>query len=50
MHAEDDRYAKFFLFTEKEVKMLCETGNEVRNLLEYPLFILSLCPVEYWDA
>ena len=23
MHAEDDRYAKFFLFTEKEVEILC---------------------------
>jgi len=47
MHAEDDRYAKLFPFTEKEVKMLCETGNGVRNLSEYPLFILSLSPVKY---
>jgi len=27
MHAIDDRYAKFFLFTETEVQILCENYN-----------------------
>jgi len=32
MHAEDDRYAKFFLFTEKEVEKLCKAHpSTVRN-------------------
>jgi len=36
MHAEDDRYAKFFLFTEKEVEILCETHDRVCALFAYP--------------
>ena len=39
MHAEDDRYAKFFLFTEKEVEMLCRAHNRVRVLRAYPLLL-----------
>jgi len=33
MHAEDDRYAKFFLFTDEEVRLLCKTheNHRVRN-------------------
>jgi len=27
MHATDDRYAKFFLFTEEEVQILCNDGR-----------------------
>jgi len=44
MHAEDDRYAKIFLFTKKEVEMLCNTNThgQVRALLAYLLFINSL--------
>ena len=37
MHAEDDRYAKFFLFTEKEVEILCESHGRVRGPFAYPL-------------
>jgi len=44
MHAEDDCYAKIFLFTEKEVEILCNTNTygQVCALLAYPLFINSL--------
>lgn len=35
MHAEDDRYAKFFLFTETEVKILCETYKRVCGLFAH---------------
>jgi hypothetical protein len=28
MHAEDDRYAKFFLFVEEEVVLLCDANKE----------------------
>jgi hypothetical protein len=31
MYAEDDRYASSFLFTEDEVRMLCESHNTVCN-------------------
>ena len=41
MHAEDDRYAKLFLFTEKEVEILCESHNRVGDSFAYPLFIQS---------
>lgn len=37
MHAEDDRYARFFLFTEKEVEVLVnEAGNNVRPSVQVP--------------
>lgn len=29
MHAEDDRYAKLFLFTEKEVEILCDNHSQL---------------------
>lgn len=29
MHAKDDRYAKFFLFTEKELEIFCDSQNQV---------------------
>ncbi|KIM72295.1 hypothetical protein PILCRDRAFT_93520 [Piloderma croceum F 1598] len=29
MHAEDDRYAKLFLFTKKEVEILCESHGQL---------------------
>ncbi|KAH9999102.1 hypothetical protein BJV77DRAFT_658918 [Russula vinacea] len=29
MHAKDDRYAKFFLFTEKELEILCDSQNQL---------------------
>ncbi|KAF8326436.1 hypothetical protein F5887DRAFT_1084531 [Amanita rubescens] len=32
MHAEDDRYAKFFLFTEKEVEILCANDRTQLNV------------------
>ena len=32
MHAEDGRYAKFFLFTETEVEILCEHYEGVCGL------------------
>jgi hypothetical protein len=35
MHAEDDRYAKFFLFTEAEVEILCETYKRVHGLFAH---------------
>jgi hypothetical protein len=41
MHAEDDRYAKFFLFTEKEVEILCKSHDRVRDPFAYPLFTQS---------
>ncbi|KAF8809619.1 DUF1703-domain-containing protein [Phlegmacium glaucopus] len=34
MHAEDDRYAKIFLFTEKEVEILCNTYAHGRLKIE----------------
>lgn len=48
MHAEDDRYAKLFLFTEKEVTILCETHSEVRSLLNipYPFTVLLQLSIE----
>jgi len=39
MHAEDDRYANLFLFTAKEVEILCETHGRVRALLTYLLLL-----------
>lgn len=42
MHAEDDRYAKLFLFTEKEVEILCDNHSQVRDPFTHPLFIHSL--------
>jgi hypothetical protein len=52
MHAEDDRYAKFFLFTEAEVKILCEESNNQPNQVcgpfTYSLFIHSIFLVKYW--
>jgi hypothetical protein len=47
MHAEDDRYAKLFLFTEKEVEILCESHGRVRGPFTYPLFTPSLSLVKY---
>ena len=41
MHAEDDRYAKLFLFTEKEVEILCDNHSQVCGLFTHPLFIQS---------
>ena len=41
MHAEDDRYAKLFLFTEKEVEILCESHGRVSGPFAYPLFTQS---------
>jgi len=41
MHAEDDRYAKLFLFTEKEVEILCESHGRVRGPFTYPFFTQS---------
>jgi hypothetical protein len=38
MHAEDDRYAKLFLFTEKEVEILCNNHGEVRSHFKDLLF------------
>ncbi|KIL58636.1 hypothetical protein M378DRAFT_311289 [Amanita muscaria Koide BX008] len=32
MHAEDDRYAKFFLFTEEEVEILCNAHERVLSI------------------
>jgi len=29
MHAKDDRYANFFLFTEQEVEILCEAKGHI---------------------
>jgi hypothetical protein len=31
MNAEDDRYARLFLFTEKEVEVLCKAHKRVRS-------------------
>ena len=42
MHAEDDRYAKLFLFTEKEVEILCDNHSQVCGPFTHPLFIHSL--------
>jgi len=39
MHAQDDRYANFFLFTEQEVEMLCKAQRHVRSLSEIWLII-----------
>jgi len=49
MHAEDDRYAKIFLFTEEEVEILCNThaDGRVRAMLAYPLLSKSLSLVKY---
>ncbi|KIM81116.1 hypothetical protein PILCRDRAFT_821941 [Piloderma croceum F 1598] len=38
MHAEDDRYAKFFLFTEKEVEILCESHGQLSIELLRPRY------------
>ena len=41
MHAEDDRYAKFFLFTEKEVEILCANDRtQVCGPFTHPLSII----------
>jgi len=34
MHAEDDRYANFFLFTEKEVQILCKSQEISAEMLQ----------------
>jgi hypothetical protein len=48
MHAKDDRYAKLFLFTEKEVEILCDnyTNSQVCGPFTHPLFIHSLSLVK----
>jgi hypothetical protein len=50
MHAKDGRYAKFFLFTEKEVEILCESNNHVCGSFSCPLFIYYLSLANYWRA
>lgn len=53
MHAKDDRYAKFFLFTETEVEILCESDNQPNQVcgpFTYPLFIHSIFLVKLWRA
>lgn len=40
MHAEDDRYAKFFLFTKTEVEILCETYTRVCGLFHTSILYL----------
>ena len=50
MHAEDDRYANFFLathFTEREVETLCDNHSQVCGPFMHPLFIQSLSLVKY---
>jgi hypothetical protein len=47
MHAEDDRYGNFFLFTEREVDILCKAHNRVRCSFAYLLFVYNLSLVEY---
>ncbi|KAF8909711.1 hypothetical protein CPB84DRAFT_1438611 [Gymnopilus junonius] len=38
MHAEDDRYAKLFLFTEKEVEILCDNHSKLSVELLQPRY------------
>ncbi|KAM6493857.1 putative AAA-ATPase domain containing protein [Amanita muscaria] len=38
MHAEDDRYAKLFLFTEKEVEILCDNHSQLSVELLQPRY------------
>ena len=47
MHAKDDRHAKLFLFTEKEVEILCDNHGQVCGPFTHPLFIHNLSLVEY---
>jgi len=42
MYAKDDRYASSFLFTEKEVDILCKSHNIVRTLVVHVLYIFIL--------
>jgi hypothetical protein len=44
MHAIDGRYAKFFLFTETEVEILCESDNQVW------LIFISLIYLQFFSS
>jgi hypothetical protein len=44
MHAQDDRYSTFFLFTEKEVALLCDAhkSHHVRTDSKYELILFHI--------
>jgi hypothetical protein len=47
MHAEDDRYGKLFLFTEKEVEIVCDSHSQVCGPFTHPFFIHSRSLVKF---